>query len=151
MKTTFIILIIYCAFSASEEKSIKKEAVNPNQMAFDSVPSHNQDYFITLHLALGLNERAHAAPFDPVDGFQGRQLEALDLPQDINLSTETYNFLRAIMTPDDFSTDLLDWTEDTFALTDDDIHEMVVRSSVCQSDGQQCITPGDIGSVCCPF
>uniref|UniRef100_A0A1B0CYX4 Uncharacterized protein n=1 Tax=Phlebotomus papatasi TaxID=29031 RepID=A0A1B0CYX4_PHLPP len=47
-------------------------------MAFDSVPSHNQDYFITLHLALGLNERAHAAPFDPFTWHSGAEYSTQD-------------------------------------------------------------------------
>ncbi|XP_055686988.1 uncharacterized protein LOC129792195 [Lutzomyia longipalpis] len=154
MKIKFLILIIYCAFCASYGKSIEKKApwYNPNQMVFDSVPIQDQNYFITLHLALGLNERAHAAPFDPASDHAKRDpVEPLDLPQDINLSQETYYHLKSINTPQDFSTELLDWTEDSFDLSDDEIHEMVVKNSICRTNGQQCITPGDVGQACCPF
>ncbi|GAB0096219.1 hypothetical protein DMENIID0001_117010 [Sergentomyia squamirostris] len=153
MKIKFLLLIIYCALSVCLTKSVENEKKsswnNPNQRVFDSVPIRDQNQFITLHLALGLNERAHAAPFDPV--HRNQQIPTLNLPQDINLSSQDYYNLRSISTPDDFSTELLDWTEDSFDLTDDEIHQMVVKNSICRSDNYQCITPGDVGQACCPF
>ncbi|XP_059613164.1 uncharacterized protein LOC132259515 [Phlebotomus argentipes] len=153
MKIKFLILIIYCTLCAIEGRSKGKQQFwnNPNQMAFDSVPIQEQNHFITLHLALGLNERAHATPFDPTRSAKDKQTEPLELPQDINLSSETYQTLRAISTPEDFSMDLLDWTEGSFTLSDDEIHQMVVKNSVCRFEGRQCITPGDVGQACCPF
>lgn len=52
--------------------------------------------------------------------------------------------------PENFSLDLLEWTQASFEMQDDDVVQLLSFGVVCLDNGK-CIYPSDVGSNCCLF
>ena len=94
-----------------------------------------------MHLAFGLLKLRTMA--------FGNRL-TLKLPEDINVSMETYDKLNEIHVPEDFSTDLYIWTKLTYHLDDYEAYEIIIGGQLC-FPAYGCFDLSDIGSFCCPF
>ena len=52
--------------------------------------------------------------------------------------------------PENFSTDLLNYTKSEFKMKDSDVNELVKKKRVCLDSGK-CYNPSDVGTNCCIF
>lgn len=52
--------------------------------------------------------------------------------------------------PENFSTDLLNYTKTEFNMKDSEVKQLVTKRRVCL-DGGKCYNPSDVGTNCCIF
>lgn len=89
----------------------------------------DRDHFILYYLAKGLEQRLRH-----------------DSTQVIQIDCKFDNLVE----PENFSVDLLNWTEAEFEMRDGDVARLLSKNVVCLDNGK-CIYPHDVGSNCCLF
>ena len=72
------------------------------------------------------------------------------LGQESLLESKFSSKFSQLVEPENFSLNLLDWTEKKFKIKDDDVVEIVQHNKVCLESGK-CVEPRDVGSNCCLF
>lgn len=92
----------------------------------------DRDYFIIYYLTKGLIEKFASFEMEPL----------IHQNCSVNFSM--------LVEPQNFSTNLVNWTQEKYELKDEQVVEIVVHKKVCLTSGK-CVVPGDVGSNCCLF
>jgi len=134
MKTILLVLLLIVHSSLSgrilledDASTGKMEMLTNAQAFFDSIDPQDRDNFIVYYLRKGLMA-SFPKPFEP----------------------QEYSMFDDLEEPEDFSSDLLGWVKDKYALEDWQVVVLAFDYVICFSDGK-CISPSDVGSNCCPF
>lgn len=73
-----------------------------------------------------------------------------DLTDELPDSPESFTEFEDLVEPENFSQDLLEWTQDEFEMEDTDVARLLTHNVVCLDNGR-CIRANDVGSNCCIF
>jgi len=136
------ILSLWFGVSSGKPNNVEERQRTPSQRAMDSVSVLDRPQFVAYHISKGLYERhRNDVTFYPV-------LETIP--------PEKRQEFSEILTPQHFSTNLLDWTElELVPFKNGHINESygigtsATGMEVCFPTG--CVDPNDAGSLCCPF
>lgn len=72
------------------------------------------------------------------------------LGKEAPIGPESYSEFSELKEPENFSLNLVDWTQEQFEMEDEDVVEIVKQGTVCLDSGK-CVRPADVGSNCCLF
>ncbi|CAO1297957.1 unnamed protein product [Diamesa hyperborea] len=109
-----------------------------SQKFFDSINANDRENFIIYYLEKGLEKQLEAS---------GRAL----LKKAVEVVEEEFEkFENLENEPENFSTDLLNYTKTEFKMKDSDVNELVKQKRVCLGSGK-CYSPSDVGTNCCIF